>query len=330
MASPRLRPPRVLNDGTKVYDAVLVYAGRKLTYPWGDEIPTAKTLSDPRYLNSLPGSSVIVHHVPGTEHLVGGRAPKSGRGRRVGTVVGARFDAAEGEQGAVIGELAVHEVDDQRVVEALGSVSEAYHADTAPIDQRTSVQTSRLSNSVAITDTPRAPGAHIRTDEEAAMPEATFDAVKALAMISDRDATIAAEKRRADEAEARLVKLEAEAKTRADESAAAANKAKTDRDAEIDRLANERAVALVKLQGRADSLGVKIPDTAVTLTDRTAAVAKALGCPDGTDAAAYIAGVEKTRADSKSRTSHEAFVESSFASGVGGTPRADESTDWPC
>lgn len=280
-----LRAPRDRGDGTRVYEAVLVKVGDRLKYPWGTEIPTREALSDPAYLESLRGVSFAVHHPKGG--LVRpGASQADGKGRRVGSVIGSRFDEAEQ---AVVIEIAVHEPKDQVEVERLGKVSEAYHADTRPLGQGVSEQIRRRTNSVVATNTPRAESADIRTDEES-----TMDIEKALEMIRAADDRTAVEKKRADEAEAKVATLEGEKQARADQATA---DAKTRAD-EIDRLANERAADLLKLQARADALDVQIPENLVSLADRKAHVAKALGCPDKTDAEAYIAGIEKARADS--------------------------------
>jgi hypothetical protein len=325
-----LRPPRQLDDGTRVYDAALVYAGRPLQYGWGTEIPTAEALADKAYLDGFKGLSVVVHHPPSLR-VDNGQVPKQGNGKRVGTAFDARFDATEG---AVIVSLAVHEPSDQREVERLRNVSEGYRAETQPVGHRVAVQTKRTPNHIAITDTPRADGAQIRVDEhdakESPMAAETkqFDIADALRMIGEADARTATEKVRADTAEAKVVKLEGDI-TKAASDKVAADKTRADaQEAEIDRLANERVVELLKLKTRADSLGVKIPETAITLADRKAALAKALGCPDGTDAEAFIAATEKVRADSKGKSSADRFIASAKTEGA---DRADSNEDvaWP-
>lgn len=313
-----LRPPRQRDDGTRVYDAVLVHAGRPLQYGWGEEIPTREALADAAYLEALRGVSVVVHHPPGDGHVAPGN-PKSGPGRRVGTVIGARFDAALGEQGGVVVEIAVHEPADQAEVERLGSLSEAYRAQTTPIAPGVAAQTARTPNSVAVTDSPRSRGADIRIDESkegGAMPteeKETFSAADVLKMLADEKAATAAQKDRADKAEAEIAKMKADAEAAKEEAAKAAPAEEKKQADAIDRLANERATALLALQRRADSLGVEIPDTVVGLDARTAHVATALGAPADlapAGRAAFIAGVEKARADSDSRTDREKFIAS--------------------
>ena len=305
-----LGPPRTLDDGTRVYQAILVYAGRPLQYGWGEEIPTPEALSDPSYLEGLHGISVVLQHPPGLR-VEQGRAPRQGNGRRVGTVIEARFDPTEGEHGAVIVGMAVHEQADQREVERMRGVSEGYTPTT--LGNR---QISRRSNHIAITGSPRAEGAQIRVDEGGSMPDeaphsdafqkAYNDMIRRQDKLEkERDDAV----KRADKLQAQLDEYDA-AKADAEAKKADAEKERND---EIDRLANERAADLLKLQARADSLDVALPETAVTLADRKAALASALGCPEGVDPDAYIAGVEKARADSRPQRAADLFAASAKA-----------------
>lgn len=298
-----LRSPRTLDDGTKVYDAVLAYAGRPLQYAWGTEIPTAQALSSKTYLDGLHGISVCLRHPPG-DRVDQGRAPKVGKGRRVGTVCSSRFDESEGEAGAVIISMAIHEIADQAAVERLQSVSEGYRATGLQhLGPGRTAQTVRVPNHVAIAAaaTARAPGAEVRIDE--VEMDNPFDAAQALGLIAAADKRAGEAETRADEATARADTAEADlAKLRTDAEAAEATRA-DETAAQVDKLANERAIKLIDLQKRADELEAVIPETAVTFDERNAALAKVLGCPDGTDATAYISGIERARADSTSADS---------------------------
>lgn len=158
-----LRSPRVLDDGTKVYTAVLARADSPLEYRWGTEYPTKEALSDTEYLEGLRGISFLERHPPSTK-VARGRTPTQGRGRRMGTVITSRFDEATSE---VIIEIAVPVPEDQEKIEAqLFEVSEGYdpqiHIDEAGVRW----QIKRKPNHVAATDMGRANGARIQTDSE--------------------------------------------------------------------------------------------------------------------------------------------------------------------
>lgn len=163
-----LRPPRVLDDGSKVYDAVLVSVGDELQYEWGTEVATREALSDPAYLEGLRGLSVTMEH-PGDGLLAPGKAPRSGKGRRVGTVVGASLD----DDGELVVSLSIPEPADQAAVEATHrEVSEGYTPTLGEPDDAGRVpQVARRPNHVALVPAGRAPSARVRTDAEEAQVE---------------------------------------------------------------------------------------------------------------------------------------------------------------
>jgi len=155
-----LRKPRLLDDGTKIYEARLAIADQPLSYDWGEETPTREALSSNEYLEGLRGLSIIAQHVK-TGRL-DGRAPKIGDGRRIGSAISARFDADNGE---VIVELAIPEKDDQQLVERnLREVSEGYTPVIERGDDGVNRQVKRVPNHIAVTDRGRAKGAKIRVD----------------------------------------------------------------------------------------------------------------------------------------------------------------------
>lgn len=165
-----LRSPRVLDDGTAVYDAVLVSVGDELRYPWGVEVATEQALADEAYLEGLRGLSVTLEHPEGL--ISQGQTPP-GRGRRVGAVVGARFDPTDR---AVVVELAVHDPADQAEVrERVRAVSEGYTPTLGEPDERGRVpQVGRVPNHIALVPAGRAPSADVRTDNTNA-PEGTME-----------------------------------------------------------------------------------------------------------------------------------------------------------
>lgn len=158
-----LRKPRVLDDGTKIFEACLATADEPLVYPWGIEYPTKEALSDPEYLEALRGISVVVFH-PEDREIKNGKAPKSGAGRRMGQNLSARFDESTNK---VLVELAIPESEDQALIEtALGQVSEGY---TPVLKQRTDGaydQIKRKPNHIAVVDEGRADKPYIRTDQK--------------------------------------------------------------------------------------------------------------------------------------------------------------------
>jgi len=155
-----LRKPRLLDDGTKIYEARLAIADQPLRYDWGEETPTREALSSNEYLEGLRGLSIIVQHIK-TGRL-DGRAPKIGDGRRIGSAISARFDADNGE---VIVELAIPEKDDQLLVERnLKEVSEGYTPVIVRGDDGVNRQVKRVPNHIAVTERGRAKGAKIRVD----------------------------------------------------------------------------------------------------------------------------------------------------------------------
>jgi hypothetical protein len=171
-----LRPPRVLDDGTKVYDAVLVSVGDELRYPWGTEVATREALADRAYQEGLKGLSVTMEH-PGDGLLTPGKAPRNGKGRRVGTVVDVTLD----DDGELVVSLSIPEPADQSAVEATHrEVSEGYTPTLGEPDDAGRVpQVARRPNHVALVPAGRAPSARVRTDAEEA--QAMDEIIKVLA-----------------------------------------------------------------------------------------------------------------------------------------------------
>lgn len=255
-----LRAPRMLPDGTLRVEAVSATVGEVLTYPWGKEVVTAESLSDPAYLDALRGVGITRHHV----RTNGGRLTKDDKSNRVGTVIGARFDE---ETGQAIRELSIFDPDVAQEVlnKTLAFVSETY--DLGGKRDRTdgmTDQTQRLPNSIALTDNPRAKSAAIRTDEANMTPEEI--------------------KAKIDEAVGPLV-------AKLDELTGKLEAAKPEPEEVHTDSADDIAARIVATRLRADSLSVEIPDTVKGEAALLKHVATALGADKARcDAADYCQG----------------------------------------
>ncbi len=246
----QLRAPRVKDDGTTVFDAALVYADKPLQYGWGVEIPTEGALSSAAYLESLRGQPVVIgdgveasDRHPEGERIDGARDASGRELRIVGTVVGARYDAAER---CVIVELAIHAPEHATEVRRLGGISEGYSAQVE--DGR---QIARTTNHIAIVQTGRAPGSGVRADAagETKMDPELKAALDAIAASLGKLEGIMLGKGMGEVEEVKVADADPEAAAK--DEAAMAEKI----EARADALAVER----VSLLRRADSLQIAIP-----------------------------------------------------------------------
>lgn len=267
-----LRSPRMLNDGSVVFDAVLAVAGRPLEYEWGTETPTAEALSDSEYLDALRGLSVLYQHP--TSGLVEGSAPREGHGRRMGTVLGARYEADTGE---VVVELAIPEASDQDAIRrGLREVSEGYIPELETRDGAT-YQVKRRPNHVAVTERGRAEGARIRVDageyvmDQNEMYQKLAEMYDMLKSIFEYTDSMKAKMDQSNKDEEKMV--EAVVAEMGDEvrSDAAAFRAR------LDARIRDEVKACVALRLRADALDIKLPESAETASDLRKALALALG-----------------------------------------------------
>ena len=267
----QLRKPRVLDDGTKIYEAQLAVAGRPLEYPWGTEIPTKEALSNPKYIEGLRGISIIAHHPP-KQKIVGGRAPKEGEGRRIGSNISARFDDATS---AVVIEMAIPEAEDQKIIESqLRQVSEGYTPTLQRNDDGKIYQTDRTTNHIAVTWEGRADDAFIRTDAklggsvdlekmmarlEELMTEVSDMKAKLADMGSAKDAAVSdAAAARVDSAKANAI-VDAFVKELGEEARNDASKV----SALLQARYQAEGLLLSELKSKANALKVTLPDTAV-------------------------------------------------------------------
>lgn len=268
----QLRAPRVKDDGTTVFDAALVYADKPLRYSWGIEVPTEQALSAPEYLDSLKGQPVVIgdgvesdDRHPEGERIDGARDAAGRELRIVGTVVGARYDAAER---CVIVELAIHAPEHATEVRRLGGISEGYSAQVE--DGR---QIARTTNHIAIVQSGRAPGSGVRAD--AAGVKKMDEELKKF--LTDLGASLAELKgmilgKGMGETTEEVKVADANPEAMAADEAAMAEK--------IEARADALAQQLVDLRRRADAARIEIPATAKTV----AAVRKAVALGMGADA----------------------------------------------
>jgi len=164
----RLDVPATLDTGARRLPVVLARAG-VLRYPWGVERVDAAVLSDPQFIESLVGLPVVV----GLEDVAHPDRVDVGDTRgaaRAGTILSARFDAA---QGALVGELVVDTPDGlDAVARGVRGVSLGYSADAVPTaeDDRHDGATHRRTrmyapNHLILTLTPRGgPAVAVRAD----------------------------------------------------------------------------------------------------------------------------------------------------------------------
>jgi hypothetical protein len=164
----RLDVPATLDTGARRLPVVLARAG-VLRYPWGVERVDAEVLADPTFTESLVGLPVVV----GLEDVAHPDRVDVGDTRgaaRAGTILSARFDAA---QGALVGELVIDTPDGlDAVARGVRGVSLGYSADAVPTaeDDRKDGATHRrvrmyAPNHLILTLTPRGgPAVAVRAD----------------------------------------------------------------------------------------------------------------------------------------------------------------------
>lgn len=158
-----LRRPRTRDDGTVVYEGVLVSVGDRLQYGDRTETPSREALSDPDYLDGLTGLRLLLHHGEG---LIGRDIPVDHPSvRHVGTVLSARFDEAAG---SVVVEMAVHDDEALRAIRSgVRELSEGYRVprdDERIEDDGTITQMRRIPNHVALERAGRSPSTVVRID----------------------------------------------------------------------------------------------------------------------------------------------------------------------
>lgn len=276
-----------------MFDAVLSVAGKPLEYRWGTEVPTEEALSDADYLAGLRGLSVLYQHPE--DGLISGSAPRDGDGRRIGTVLDARYEADSGE---VVVELAIPENADQEAIrQGLREVSEGYIPELEERDGQT-YQVRRRPNHVAVTERGRAQGARIRVDREDAMdPEEIKKILEAMALqIGDMHAGIKSLVEYNDACKAKMDEdmggetkvIEAVVSEMGEECRSDAAAFKSRLDARV----RDEVRSIVSLHLRADALGVVVPETAETASQVRRELALALGADASrVDSADYCDGV---------------------------------------
>lgn len=297
-----LRRARTLDDGSVVYEAVLARADVPMRYAHGEEVATVEALSDPEYLEALRGLSVTVLHPPRDRVDVDIDHPDAIR--RVGTVVGSRYDTAER---AAIVEFVLFDPAAIERVKRENGVSEGYRADVVRTPGKPGRQIRRRPNHVALAfgKPPRMPGAGARVDttsEGKTMdPTALLVLLSAFALRTDtaenlredldalkaaRDAA-EAEKLRADTAEAEVALLRPVL-----EALGGDTRTDTSGPIDVDALLASRVGEVVRLRERGTALGIKVPDALTGAGDIRRHLAKALGGDETRcDSADYCDGV---------------------------------------
>lgn len=195
-----LGPPRTLEDGRVVYEGIIARPG---IYEYREnggitrELVPAETLSDPAWLDSLRGITVVVEHptdAAGESVAVG---PQNFRSLAVGTVIGVRI----GPGGVVIGEIVVTAQEGHDAIRA-GKIglSPRYlpTIDTRPgvhpvYGAFDTVQTARrAADQVALCDCPRGGTTIIRRDSVTGDVMDMQEALKAAGVPEDKVADLAA------------------------------------------------------------------------------------------------------------------------------------------
>lgn len=149
-----LRSPERLPDGSWRLDAVLARGGEVKTYDWGQEVAPWEELSAPATLDSLAGAPVTSDHPWRDGEITPRNAP-------VHAIPGARVLRADAvEQGRFVRASLVlpHLPTTQGL--SVGWLPPQIDNTTAPPSQR-----SLRANHVALTDSPRVPGAGVRLDD---------------------------------------------------------------------------------------------------------------------------------------------------------------------
>lgn len=271
---PELAPPSPRDDGSVIYEAVLAWADRPLSYSWGTETPTEEALSDPAYLDGLRGLPVTVQH------------PSRGRvdvgdPERVGTVLSARWDSA---RRCVVVELLISDPEALRRIRAreLTEVSAGYRVPPESlVDGR---QTRRISNHIALCERGRMPGATIRLDEVSRMTPEDMAAIKA--MMAELLAPLIAQMDAEDEPEP---------------------PAQMDEEA-MEAVVQERADAVVGLRLHAQSLGLTPKPEAKGLRALARDLAGQLGSTRTDSLDADLAYVEAVAAERSQRADSRAQI----------------------
>lgn len=164
----RMDVPTTLDTGARRLPVVLARVG-VLRYAWGNERVDAASLADPAFAEACAGIPVMVG-VDDLEHPQRVEVGDDGGTVRAGTLLSARFDAA---QGALVGELVVDTPEGlAAVARGVRGVSLGYKADcipTAPEDRAdgaTHVRTRMYApNHLILTLVPRGgPSVAVRAD----------------------------------------------------------------------------------------------------------------------------------------------------------------------
>ena len=264
-----LRSPQTQADGSVRFDALSSIEGAPLVYPWGTEVATREALSDPEYLSALVGLALTIHHPASGEHRID--EDERNDAAEAGRIIGARF--VEGVKPGVNGVVTTYVVTRKDAIRRirsgeLGYVSEGY---SVPHLVRradgVSEQRKRIPQHHALTDSPRAAGAAIRTDEVIMTPDEIKAAMRAAITemrADEADAKVTAATKRADEAIASRDAVLGALGLKADAT-----------PAQVEAAIASRADAITAIRRRADELGVQLP-AAGTLADLTRALARGL------------------------------------------------------
>lgn len=263
-----LGAPTYREDGSAIFEGVLARVGVPLVYEWGTEVATEDALRDPVYLDGLTGRAIVVHHPASGSHRIDSR-----RGAEAGRVLSARYDEA-GKHVAirfvVTRRAAISDIRAGR----LPQLSEGYTIPEGSLRKRADgvyEQLRRVTDHAALTDSARAAGAIIRTDEVPMDPEdiealaaKVADIIASRRNDADTSAKVADANRRADEAVAARDAVLAELGLKADA-----------KPADVAAAVAARAEAVVAIRRRADELGQPLPATG-TLEELTRELAKKL------------------------------------------------------
>ena len=335
----RLDVPATLDTGARRLPVVLARAG-VLRYPWGVERVDAEVLADPTFTESLVGLPVVV----GLEDVAHPDRVDVGDTRgaaRAGTILSARFDAA---QGALVGELVIDTPDGlDAVARGVRGVSLGYSADAVPTaeDDRKDGATHRrvrmyAPNHLILTLTPRGgPAVAVRADganmqfspEDLTSFSKRMDAYDAA--MKDMHSRMDAMDGKLGEALAKWASQEAEEPEHSDPEVKKGLKEFAKEEmAEAEHSADSgNAGAWRSILSAAAAHKVELADT-VTLLDARRAVAGAIVGKDRADAldaagldAVIVAGAR--RADSASGTTFEAWIASSRSVPASEQNRAD-------
>jgi acyl carrier protein len=275
--------PRRLGDGGTAYVAWVAYADRRMRYVWGESYPTEEALASDEALEAWKGLALVEqeHHRPGEPIDL-----ERDDVRVLGTIIDAGYDRERRAQWVRVKVTDPGLLADLRAGKPI-EVSAAYKAELGDPDADGAFpQLRREPNHLAVVDMGRMPGAAFVTDSPteggSTMTQEQIEAAirKALAehlatereqkQLADKaDQALAAEKARADQAEAQLAAVL---------ESVGADKPDAVPDA-VNRLLVDSVAADVQRLEVARKLGIELPDTSTPAT-RLADLLKAAELPE--------------------------------------------------